>query len=113
VRDLPRTYDALAAYLAGREARFAYSPAGRLCSERTLAMARARVPWALRPLVRPVIATLLGPAVCGAVGLNRPPRATRIAVRAGLRLRGLLVRRLPPRIGLTTPRTRRGLPAAR
>lgn len=112
VRDLPRGYDELAAYLASCEAGFAPSPAGRLCSERTLAMARARVAWPLRPLVRPVVAALLDPGVRAAVGLRAPARPVRLAVSAVLRARRRIVRLLPPRANPTTPRTRRGQSSA-
>ncbi|GAA2621510.1 oxygenase MpaB family protein [Dactylosporangium fulvum] len=108
VRDLPRTYDALTAYLAGCEAGFAPSAAGELCSERTLAMARGRVSPLLRPLVRPVVAALLDPGVRAAVGLPPPAGPVRFAVRGVLRLRRRVVRLLPPRAEATTPRTRRG-----
>lgn len=110
VRDLPRVYDELAAYLAGCEVGFEPTPAGRLYSERTLAMARARVAWPLRPLVRPVIAALLDPGVRAAVGLRAPAKPVRLAVSAVLRVRRRIVRLLPPRAHPTTPRTRRGLP---
>ncbi|MGI5246442.1 oxygenase MpaB family protein [Dactylosporangium sp. CA-139066] len=110
VRDLPRDPAALAAFLERAESTFAFTEAGRLCSERTLAMARARVhPW-LRPLVRPAIAALLPPPVRAAVGLPAPPAAARLAVRAALWLRRVVVRRLPARIAPTTPRTRRRTP---
>jgi ER-bound oxygenase mpaB/B'/Rubber oxygenase, catalytic domain len=108
VRNLPRTYDALAAYLANCEATFAATDAGRLCSERTLAMARSRVSPVLRPLVRPVIAALLAPGVRTAVGLPTPAGAVRLAVSGALRLRRRIVRLLRPRVRPTTPRTRRG-----
>ncbi|MFG2038878.1 oxygenase MpaB family protein [Dactylosporangium sp. NPDC048998] len=108
VPDLPRDYAGLAAYLERCEAGFAYTPAGRVCSDRTLAMARARVrPW-LRPLVGPVIATLLAPATRAAVGLRTPPAPARALVLAALRVRRGVVRRLPPRAVPITPRTRRG-----
>ena len=108
VRDLPRAYDELAAYVAGCEAGFEPTPVGRLCSERTLAMAQARVAWPLRLLVRPVVAALLDPGVRAAVGLRAPAKPVRLAVSAVLRLRRRIVRLLPPRTNPTTPRTRRG-----
>jgi hypothetical protein len=108
VPDLPGDYAGLVAYLERREAGFAFTPAGRLCSERTLAMARARVrPW-LRPLVGPVVSALLAPATRAAVGLGAPPAAVRAVAVAALRLRRRVVRRLPPRAAPSTPRTRRG-----
>ncbi|GAB3843575.1 oxygenase MpaB family protein [Dactylosporangium cerinum] len=108
VRNLPRTYDALAAYLAGCEAGFAPTDAGRLCSERTLAMARSRVPLLLRPLVRPMVSALLDPDVRTAAGLSTPAAAVTFTLSKALRLRRRLVRLLPPRLTPTTPRTRRG-----
>jgi hypothetical protein len=107
VPGLPRDPDGLAAYLERREAAFAFTETGRICSERTLTMARARVrPW-LRPLVRPVVAALLAPRTRAAVGLRTPPAPVRLAVSAALLLRRVVVRRLPPRTEPTTPRTRR------
>ncbi|WP_433054603.1 oxygenase MpaB family protein [Dactylosporangium sp. CS-033363] len=104
VRDFPADpFD----YLAARESEFAFSDAGRLCSERTLAMARERVHAWLRWLVRPVIGTLLMPGVRSAVGLPPPPAAVRALVAAVLRVRRLVVRCLPARTTPTTPRTRR------
>lgn len=109
VPDLPRTYPLLAAYLADSEATFTATPAGQLCSERTLAMARARVPSPVRPLVRPAISALLDPAVRAAVNLPAPTHLARFTVTALLRLRRRTVRLLPPRTRPTTPRTRRKL----
>ncbi|WP_432983500.1 oxygenase MpaB family protein [Dactylosporangium sp. CA-233914] len=104
---LPTDPAELTAYLERCESAFAFTDAGRVCSERTLAMARGRVrPW-LRPLVRPVIGALLDPGVRTAVGLPAPPAAVRLAAGALLRVRRRVVRRLPPRAEPTTPRTRR------
>ncbi|WP_143175039.1 hypothetical protein [Cryptosporangium aurantiacum] len=114
VPDLPRTYPAQAAYLAGCErTRFAPSEAGRRASARTLAMVRAHVPWPFRPLVVPVFATLLSPSARAAVGLADAPAAVRWAVPVALAARRRIVRLLPPRHRPTTPRTRRNLPPAR
>lgn len=112
VPDVPREYPALAEFLRRCEANFAPTAAGRLCSERTIAMARGRVRSWLRPLVRPVVASLLAPAVRAAVGLGPPPLAARLLVPAVLRLRRRVVRRLPPRAAPSTPRTRRAGTAA-
>ncbi|GAA2368982.1 oxygenase MpaB family protein [Dactylosporangium salmoneum] len=109
VRALPRSPDELARELERAEAGFSFTEAGRQCSERTLAMARARVrPW-LRPLVRPVVAALLAPGTRAAVGLRPAPRLVRAAVHAALLARRRVVRLLPPRAAPTTPRTRRRL----
>ncbi|MFB9319431.1 oxygenase MpaB family protein [Cryptosporangium minutisporangium] len=113
VPDLPRTYPAQAEYLAACErTRFAPSEAGRVASERTLAMVRAHAPWPIRPLVVPVFATLLSPGVRAAVGLPDAPAPVRWAVRSALAARRRVVRLLPPRPRPTTPRTRRNLPPA-
>ncbi|MFI5915426.1 oxygenase MpaB family protein [Dactylosporangium sp. NPDC051541] len=104
VRDFPADPSA---YLADCEASFAFTEAGRLCSERTLAMTRARVhPW-LRSLVGPVISALLQPSVRDAVGLPHPSGAIQYSVLAVLRIRRHVVRWLPARTTPTTPRTRR------
>lgn len=113
VPGLPRGYAALAAYLAGCERdRIAYSAAGQLCSDRTLALARASVPAPLRRVVGPAIAAILPPRIRAATGVPEPGRAIRVAVAALLRARALVVPLLPPRRRATTPRTRRGLPPA-
>lgn len=111
IPDLPRDPDVLAGQLAAAERdRIAYSPEGRLCSERTIAMARARVPRPLAPLVGPAIAALLDGPVRAAVGLPRPGRAVRWSLRPALAVRRRLLRFFPPRAVPTTPRTRRHLP---
>jgi hypothetical protein len=113
VPGLPRDYDDLAAYLAGCErTRIGYSPAGQVCSDRTLELARASVPAPLRRVVGPAIATLLHPRIRAATGVAEPGRAVRLGVAALLRARALAVPLLPPRRRATTPRTRRGLPPA-
>ncbi|WP_433212800.1 oxygenase MpaB family protein [Dactylosporangium sp. CS-047395] len=104
VRDFPA--DPFA-YLAAHESKFAFSEAGRLCSERTLTMARDRVPRWSRAIVSPVIATLLMPSVREAVGLPAPAWLSRALVAAVLQVRRQVVGWLPPRTTPTTPRTRR------
>jgi len=112
-RGLPRGYDALAAYFAGCERdRLGHSAAGRLCSDRTLELARVSVPGPLRRVVGPAIATLLDPRVRAATGVPEPGHPVRWAVAALLRARALVVPLLPPRRRASTPRTRRGLPPA-
>ncbi|GAA2064939.1 oxygenase MpaB family protein [Polymorphospora rubra] len=114
VPDLPRDPDVLAAFLSGFERdRLAHTREGRQCSERTIAMAGARVPRPLAPLVGPAIAALLDDPVRAAVGLPRPGRAVRWSLRTMLSVRRRLLRFLPPRRVPTTPRTRRGLPPLR
>ncbi len=109
---LPRDYTALAGYFARCEQdRLRFSAAGHQVSEQTIAMARARVAWPLRPLVRPVIAALLEPAVRAGVGLPAAPRVLGWAVPALLRVRARLLRYAPARRRPSTPRTRRGLAA--
>jgi len=111
VSDLPRSYPAVAEYLAECERdRIAYSPIGQRVSERTIEMARSRTPGPLAPLVGPVISALLDPPVRAAVGLPVPPRAIRWALRVLLYVRPKVVRWLPPRREPTTPHTRRGYP---
>jgi hypothetical protein len=110
---LPVDYDRLAAYLVGCERdRIGLSAAGRLCSDRTLNLARARTPWPMRALVGPAIAALLTPRVRAATGVAEPNRLLRWAVAALLWIRPRVVRLLPPRRSPTTPRTRRGLAPA-
>jgi hypothetical protein len=113
VPGLPREYDALAAYLADCERhRLGYSAAGRLCSDRTLELARVSVPAPLRRVVGPAIAAILPPPVRVATGVPEPGRAVRWAVAVLLAARALVVPLLPPRRRASTPRTRRGLPPA-
>jgi hypothetical protein len=113
VPGLPRDYAALATYLAECERhRIGYSPAGQVCSNRTLDLARVSVPAPLRRVVGPALAAILHPRIRAATGVPEPGRAVRLAVAALLAVRAVVVPLLPPRQRATTPRTRRGLPPA-
>ena len=113
VPGLPPDYSALAAYLAACERhRIGYSPAGQVCSDRTLELARVSVAAPLRRVVGPALAAILPPRIRAATGVPEPGRAVRVAVALLLKVRAVVVPLLPPRRRATTPRTRRGLPPA-
>jgi hypothetical protein len=113
VADTPSTYDGMAEHFdTVQRTRLGRTAGTWRASELTIGHIADRLPRPLRPLVRPVLAAVLDRPVASAVGLPPPPRAVRLGVELVLRSRRLVSRLLPARRSETTPRTRRGLPAA-
>ncbi|MFJ9947249.1 oxygenase MpaB family protein [Kitasatospora sp. NPDC091207] len=102
---IPETYDGFERLLDDYErAHFGYDRGGRDVSDATLGLMASWYPAPLRPSLRMSSVCLLDDPLREAFGYPRPPAALRHAVRAGMRLRGRLVRLLPPR---RTPRLAR------
>ncbi|PRY01600.1 oxygenase MpaB family protein [Allonocardiopsis opalescens] len=98
VRRIPGDYAEFADFMDGYErANFGFSEGGRAVSDATLAHMVAHYPRPLAPLVRTFFLSLLDEPLTDAFGYRRPPRAARALSRAALRLRGRVVRLLPPR----------------
>ncbi|MEU1424616.1 oxygenase MpaB family protein [Kitasatospora sp. NPDC005751] len=96
--DIPETYDAFERLLDGYErAHFGHDRGGREVSDATLGLMASWYPAPLRPSMRVSSICLLDDPLREAFGYSRPPAALRYAVRSGMRLRGRLVRLLPPR----------------
>ncbi|MEV0532042.1 oxygenase MpaB family protein [Kitasatospora sp. NPDC050463] len=98
LRDIPETYEAFERLLDDYErAHFGYHRGGRDVSDATLGLMASWYPAPLRPSMRMSSICLLDDPLREAFGYPRPPAALRYAVRSGMRLRGRLVRLLPPR----------------
>ncbi|GAA2136094.1 oxygenase MpaB family protein [Nocardioides koreensis] len=98
IKDLPSTYDGYLELLTSYEREhFAFDPANRRVTEATLRIARKTAPRPLRPVVRRVTIALMDQPLREALGVPRQPAWFAAAVRAGLRLRGRLLRLAPPR----------------
>ncbi|HEY0644378.1 MAG TPA: oxygenase MpaB family protein, partial [Nocardioides sp.] len=98
IKGLPTTYDGYLALLVGYERRhFAHTPAATRLAEASIRIAREVAPPPLRPLLRRVTIAVMDEPLREALGMPRQPRWFVRAVRAGLRLRGRLLRLAPPR----------------
>ncbi|CUR61001.1 conserved hypothetical protein [metagenome] len=98
IKDLPTTYDGYLALLVEHERRhFAHTPAATRLAESSIRIAREVAPPPLRPLLRRVTIAVMDEPLREVLGLPRQPAWFVRAVRAGLRLRGRLLRLAPPR----------------
>ncbi|MBO1333163.1 oxygenase MpaB family protein [Streptomyces sp. VRA16 Mangrove soil] len=98
IRDIPETYAEFEALMDDYERRhFAYDEGGFAVSEATLDLMASFYPGPLGPAMRQASVCLMDPPLRDAFGYPAPPAALRTAVRGGMRLRGRLVRLLPPR----------------
>ncbi|WP_343246177.1 oxygenase MpaB family protein [Streptomyces sp. SID5785] len=98
ISDIPATFEEFEQLMEDYErAHFAYEEGGRAVSEATLGLMASWYPAPLAPLVRAGSLCLMDPPLRTAFGYAHPPAALERAVRGGMRLRGRLVRLLPPR----------------
>lgn len=98
IKGLPTTYEGYATLLDDYEAeRFAYHPANRRVTLATLRVARRVAPLPLRPIVGRMTIALMDEPLREALGMPRQPGWLVRVVRAGLRLRGRVLRFFPPR----------------
>jgi hypothetical protein len=98
IRGLPRTYDGYLTLLVDYERQhFAHTPASTRLAEASIRIAREVAPPPLRPLLRRVTIAVMDEPLREALGLPRQPRWFVRTVRGGLRLRGRLLRLVPPR----------------
>ena len=99
ITQIPATYEEFAALLDAHEAEhFRHDAGGRAVADATIALFRTFPPNSLLPaaLVRLFVVSMMGPDLCRALGYARPPRAVVTGCRSLVRLRGSVVRRLPP-----------------
>lgn len=98
IKDIPETYTEFEEFMDEYERRhFAYDKGGRAVSEATLDLMASWYPGPLGAVMRRATVCLMDPPMRAAFGCPAPPAALERAVRGGMRLRGRLVRLLPPR----------------
>ena len=98
IKDIPPTYEAFEAWTAAYEkANFRFSETNQRIGAATRDLFASWTPRALAPVVRYGIYALLDDAMLVAFGFPKPLPMTRPLVRGALRLRGRVIRWLPPR----------------
>jgi hypothetical protein len=99
IRDVPEDYETLERYYDEfARAHYRFAPENRALAVATRDLFLGwYLPRPLWPLGRPFIHALLDDQLLDAVGLPRPHRAVRRFTEGAVRLRGRVVRRLPPR----------------
>lgn len=98
IADIPSSYEAFEAWARAYERKtFRYSDTNRKIGIATRDLFAAWYPRPLAPLVRSAIYALLDPEMRDAFGFPRPLPGVRGLIEAVLRLRGRIVRWLPPR----------------
>lgn len=98
IRDIPPSYEAFEAWArAYEDEAFRYHAANRRVGAATRDLFASWYPAPLAPLVRQAVYALLDDAMLEAFGFPRPLPGMRGLVDGALRLRGRLLRRLPPR----------------
>ena len=112
VRQIPATYQEFEHYLDSYQ-RDHWQPTaeGRRLAASLISVIAAWFPLPARPAVRRFVTAALDPPLRQALGLPEPAGLTRAIVRAALRARAALLRRIPPlRRGHKTPRRLRTYP---
>jgi len=105
IRDMPADEAGFAALMDRVEAeRFAFTPGAREVADATLALMATFPPFSRlpAPVVRRATACLMDPHLLRALGYAVPTRAERLVAHAGMRLRALVERRMPPRTEMVT-----------
>jgi uncharacterized protein (DUF2236 family) len=98
IRDIPTDYAGFERLLAETErTRFAFDCANRRVAEATLRIFADWFPWPLRSSAARAVVALLDEPLRLALGLSPVSPLLTLTVRAGLRLRGRVVRRFPVR----------------
>jgi hypothetical protein len=98
IRKIPATYDAFEAWSRAYErAQFRFAETNQRIGAATRDLFAAWFPRILTPIVHYSIYALLDPPTIAAFGFPKPLPLSRPLVRAALKLRGRIVRWLPPR----------------
>lgn len=98
IKDLPSTYAEFEQLHDDYEAEhFAYDPANTRVAEASIRIVTNWYPVPLRPVVRRITLAALDAPLLAALGIKRQPRWLERAVTGAIRLRGRVVRHLPPR----------------
>ena len=99
IRDIPESYEAFQQWSRAYErARFRFAETNQRVGSSTRDLFAAWFPRVFTPLVRYSIYAMLDDATIDAFGFPKPLPLTRPLLRAALKLRGGLVRWLPPRV---------------
>jgi hypothetical protein len=98
IQDIPETYEEFERYnLDYEQQNFRYSDANRRTGQATRNLFLSWFPGIVRPILKPCIDALLDNTMLEAFGFSPPPRLVRSGITASLKLRGKVVRLLPPR----------------
>ena len=98
IQNIPETYEAFERYnLEYEREHFRYAATNRLVGDSTQNLLLSWFPRWLRPLVKPSVHSLLDERMLDAYGFSAPPVFLQQAIAHSLRLRGRLLRWLPPR----------------
>lgn len=98
IKDLPATYAEFEQLHDAYEAEhFAYDPANTRVAEASIRIVTNWYPPLVRPLVRRITLAMLDAPLLAALGIKRQPRWLEQAATTAIRLRGRVIRYLPPR----------------
>ncbi len=97
IQDIPETYEEFERYNLDYERQhFRYSDTNRRTGEATRDMLLSWFPRVVRPMLKPSVYALLDDAILEACGFPQVPRLLRSFVAMSLKLRGRVLRLLPP-----------------
>ncbi|GAB2814806.1 oxygenase MpaB family protein [Lentzea nigeriaca] len=116
IRDIPADFDVFRAFKSAYEQQhFVFAPSNRRIGQYTLDLFCSWYPPVLKPVVSRAVVAMLDPLMVRAFGFDAPPAWVGVLGRLALRVRALVVRRMPVRRALkltSTPnRTYPGYPA--
>ncbi|MFD9704336.1 oxygenase MpaB family protein [Lentzea sp. NPDC059081] len=107
IREIPASYDEFLGFKKAYEERhFVFAPSNRRIGQYTLDLFCSWYPAAVKPLVSRAVIGMLDPLMVRAFGFTEPPSWVSTLGRLALRLRALVVRRLPVRRSLKLTRAR-------
>lgn len=99
IKDIPSTFAEFAGLMDSYERdHFGHDVGARAVAEATLDLFGSFYPWVPRRLMRTFSLSIMEPHLCAAFGFRRPPAPAVRASRAALKLRAIVVRRLPTRL---------------
>jgi hypothetical protein len=107
IRDIPADFGAFRAFKeAYEQSNFVFAPSNRRIGQYTLDLFCSWYPSVLAPVVSRAVIALLDPLMVRAFGFSSPPGWVGVVGRLTLRMRALVVRRMPVRRSLKLTRAR-------
>ncbi|SEQ62804.1 hypothetical protein SAMN05216188_10480 [Lentzea xinjiangensis] len=107
IRDIPADYDEFLAFKkAYEQSHFVFAPSNRRIGQYTLDLFCSWYPRMFKPVVSRAVVAMLDPLMVRAFGFIAPPAWVGAVGRTALRLRALVVRRMPARRSLKLTRAR-------